>query len=225
MFSGKSTMVSAVRKPLLEQLAKAVEDGRSADVVSAIEHGLDVGYSAQELLYEGLIRGMTDIGIKFKNHEVFIPEVLIAARTLKKGQETLRSALIDEGVEPIGKAVVATVSGDLHDIGKNLVSMMLEGVGFRVIDLGVDVTAEAIGEAVKTHKPDVLALSVLLNTTLNQLMTVISYLEENSLRDHVIIMVGGAPVDEKFAQKIGADAYAKDAVSAAETAKKMIGKM
>jgi 5-methyltetrahydrofolate--homocysteine methyltransferase len=211
-----------VRKPLFDRLAKAVEGGKTADVVALIEQGLHAGYSAQEMLYDGLIRGMTDIGIRFKNHDVFVPEVLIAARTLKKGTDTLKSALIDEGVEPVGKAIVATVAGDLHDIGKNLVRMMLEGAGFRVIDLGVDVTAEAICEAVKAHEPDVLALSALLNTTLNQLMGVISYLEENGVRDRVIIMVGGAPVDEKFAKKIGADAYAPDAVTAAETARKLL---
>ena len=224
MLAKSPAIVNSVRKPLLEQIAKAVEEGRTADVVTFLGRGLDAGYSAEELLYSGLIKGMTDIGVKFKNHEVFVPEVLIAARTLKKGQETLRSALIDEGVEPIGKAVIATVSGDLHDIGKNLVTMMLEGVGFKVIDLGVDVTAESICEAVKTHKPDILALSVLLNTTLNQLISVISYLNENGVRDQVLILVGGAPVDEEFAKKIGADGYAADAVAAAETAKKMIGK-
>jgi 5-methyltetrahydrofolate--homocysteine methyltransferase len=210
--------------PLLDEVAKAVEAGKTAELVPLLERAMKAGYSAQDLLYGGLIRGMTDIGVRFKNHEVFVPEVLIAARALRKGQETLRSALINEGVEPVGKAVVATVAGDLHDIGKNLVCMMLEGAGFKVIDLGVDVAKEAIGEAVRAHEPEVLALSALLNTTLNQLMDVISYLEECGLRDQVTIMVGGAPVDEAFAVKIGADAYAGDAVAAAQTAKQMIGK-
>jgi 5-methyltetrahydrofolate--homocysteine methyltransferase len=218
----KPKIVHACAPLFLERLAKSVEQGKTQDAISLIEHGLGEGYSAHEMLNDGLIRGMSDIGVRFKIQDVFIPDVLIAARTLKKCTDVLKPTMIDEGVKPVGTAVVATVAGDLHDIGKNLVCMMFEGAGFHVIDLGVDVTAEAICEAVKAHKPDILALSALLNTTLNQLMAAINFLEKSGVRDQVIVMVGGAPVDESFAKKIGADAYSKDAVTAAEVAKNFL---
>jgi 5-methyltetrahydrofolate--homocysteine methyltransferase len=208
--------------PLFEELAQAVEDGKTADIAALIEQGVASGVSAHDMLYSGLIRGMENLGVKFKNHQVFVPDVLIAARTLKKGSDTLKHLLIDEKIEPIGTAVTATVKGDLHDIGKNLVRMMLEGVGFKVIDLGVDVSTEAIVHSIREHSPDILALSALLNTTLNQLTSVIRDVREAGLRDQVKIMVGGAPVDEEFAKRIEADAYADDAVGAAEVAKQLL---
>ncbi|MDR1027904.1 MAG: cobalamin-dependent protein [Clostridiales Family XIII bacterium] len=207
---------------LLEELAQAVEYGKTADVAALIERGVAEGVSAQDMLSNGLIRGMKGLGVKFKNHQVFVPEVLIAARTLKKGSETLKHLLIDEKIEPIGKAVTATVKGDLHDVGKNLVRIMLEGVGFKVIDLGVDVSTDAIIDSIRVHTPDVLALSALLNTTLNQLANVIRDVGDAGLRGQVKIMVGGAPVDEEFAKRIGADAYADNAVAAAEVAKQLL---
>jgi 5-methyltetrahydrofolate--homocysteine methyltransferase len=207
---------------LLDELAQAVECGRTTEVAELIEQGVAEGANAQDMLYNGLIRGMTDLGVKFKNHQAFVPDVLIAARALKKGSDTLKYLLIDEKIEPIGKAVVATVAGDLHDIGKNLVRMMLEGVGFKVIDLGVDVSTDVIINSIKTHEPDILALSALLTTTLNQLANVIHDVEAAGLRGRVKIMVGGSPVDEGFAKKIGADGYAGDAVSAAEMAKQLL---
>ena len=207
---------------ILVELAKAVETGRTHEVIALLSTGLSSGITAEELLHDGIIRGMLDVGVRFKNHEVVVPEVLIAARALKKGTEILRPALIDEGVKPIGSAVVATVAGDLHDIGKNLVCMMLEGVGFKVYDLGVDVSNETILEAIVKYEPDVLALSALLNTTLNQMRAAIQYVNDNGVRDKVKILVGGAPLDEAFAKKIGADAYANDAVSAAYAAKELL---
>ena len=204
------------------ELASAIENGKTHDVIALLAKGLSSGHTAEALYHDGMIKGMLDIGVRFQNHEVFVPEVLIAARALKKGMEILKPALIDEGVKPIGNAVIATVAGDLHDIGKNMVCMMLEGVGFKVYDLGVDVSNEAILEAVKKHQPDILALSALLNPTVNQVRSAIQYVENNGMRDKVRILVGGSPLDEAFAKKIGADAYAQDAVSAAEVAKELI---
>jgi 5-methyltetrahydrofolate--homocysteine methyltransferase len=208
---------------VLDELARVVEYGKTAYVAALIEQGVAEGVSAQDMLFNGLIRGMTGLGVKFKNHQVFVPEVLIAARTLKKGSDTLKRLLMDDAPEPIGKAITATVKGDLHDVGKNLVRMMLEGVGFKVIDLGVDVSTDVIIDSIRVHSPDVLALSALLNTTLNQLTSVIRGVEDAGLRDSVKIMVGGAPVDEEFARRIGADGYADDAVGAAEAAKQLLG--
>ncbi|MCL1895642.1 MAG: cobalamin-dependent protein [Clostridiales bacterium] len=207
---------------ILNSLAAAVEYGKTADVIALLEKGMAGGMAGYDLLHGGLIKGMTSLGVKFKNHLVFIPDVLVAARALKKGSDILRPVLIDEGVKPVGKALVATVAGDLHDIGKNLVCMMLEGAGLKVVDLGVDVSAETIIEEIKKQEPDILALSALLNTTLNQLANVIAEVDKAGLRGCVRIMVGGAPVDKAFAQKIGADAYAGNAVCAAETAKKLL---
>jgi len=210
---------------ILKELSASVENGKTQDVIALLAVGLSSGFTAEELLYDGMIRGMIDIGVRFKNHEVFVPEVLIAARSLKKGAEILRPALIGEGVKPIGSVVIATVAGDLHDIGKNLVCMMLEGVGFKVYDLGVDVSNDAILEAIKKYNPDILALSALLNTTLKQMRASIEYIKDNGFRDKIKILVGGAPLDEAFAMKIGADAYAKDAVSAADTAKELLHRL
>ena len=153
---------------------------------------------------------------------MFVPEVLIAARALNKGVELLKAKLIEEGVKPIGKVIIGTVKGDLHDIGKNLVKMMMEGAGFSVIDLGVDVSDESFVEAVKTHQPDILAMSALLTTTMNQMETVINALSSAGLRDKVKVMIGGAPITQSFCEQIGADAYTPDAASAAETAKTFV---
>ena len=215
-------MTRQSKQGLLKALSYAVECGKTASVISLLEDGMRDGISAFDLLHGGMIRGMTDLGIKFKNHQVFVPDVLVAARALKKGSEFLKPALIDEDVKPIGKAIVATVAGDLHDIGKNLVCMMLEGVGFKVIDLGVDVSGETILEEIVKQEADILALSALLNTTLNQLANTIMVIEAAGLRGHIRIMVGGAPVDAEFALKIGADAYADNAILAADAAKTLL---
>ena len=187
-----------------------------------MQDALDSGATAQQILDEGLLKGMSILGVKFKNNEVFVPEVLIAARALNRGTELLKPRLVEEGVEPIGRVVIGTVKGDLHDIGKNLVKMMLEGAGFAVIDLGVDVSEEKFIEAVKEHKPQILALSALLTTTMNNQQTVIEALKAADLRDKVKVMVGGAPVTQSFCDLIGADAYAPDAASAAEVAKSFV---
>jgi len=207
---------------LLEQLSLAVQNGKAKDVAALVEQGLAEGETAQSLL-GGLLDGMGVVGEKFKNNEVFVPEVLIAARALSRGTALLKTQLVEEGVEPIGTAVIGTVQGDQHDIGKNLVKMMLEGSGFAVVDLGVDVSPEAFVEAVKEHKPQILGMSSLLTTTMGSQKDVIEALKAAGLREQVKIMVGGAPVTQAFCDEIGADAYTADAASAADAAKAFVG--
>ncbi len=202
----------------LENLSEAVQKGRTKDVLALIEAGLEEGLGAQQLLDDGLLRGMALLGVRFKANEVFVPEVLIAARALNKGTELLKPRLIEAGVEAKGRAVIGTVKGDLHDIGKNLVKLMLEGAGFEVVDLGVDVSEDTFVSAVQEHHPDVLLLSALLTTTMHEQGSVVASMVSAGLRDKVKIMVGGAPITESFCAEIGADAYAPDAASAAEVA-------
>lgn len=203
---------------ILEDLSTAIQEGRAKDVLALIQSGLDEGLSAQRLLDDGLLSGMSLLGARFKNNEVFVPEVLIAARALNRGTEMLKPRLIEAGVEPKGKAVIGTVKGDLHDIGKNIVKMMLEGTGFAVVDLGVDVTDERFVEALRENTPDILCLSALLTTTMEQQRLVVKAVTDAGLRDRVKILVGGAPVTPGFCNEIGADGYAPDAASAAELA-------
>ena len=206
---------------LKEQLSLAVQNGKAKDTVALVEQGLAAGETAQTLL-EGLLDGMGVIGEKFKNNEVFVPEVLIAARALSRGTALLKAKLVEEGVEPLGTAVVGTVQGDQHDIGKNLVKMMLEGAGFAVIDLGVDVSPEAFVAAVQAHKPQILGMSSLLTTTMGSQKDVVAALEAAGLREQVKVMVGGAPVTQAFCDEIGADGYTADAASAADMAKAFV---
>ena len=207
---------------LLENISAALQAGKAKDVAQLVQEAMDTGVPAQEILDNGLLAGMSIIGTKFKNNEVYVPEVLIAARALNKGTELLKPKLLEEGVEPVGKAIICTVKGDLHDIGKNLVKMMLEGAGFEVVDLGVDVSDDKIVEAVKEHNPQVVCLSALLTTTMNQCQTVVEALKAAGIRDNVKVMVGGAPVTQAFADQIGADAYTADAASAAEVARSFV---
>ena len=207
---------------ILNELSSAVQRGKSKEVVRLVQEALDQDVSAQQILDEGLLLGMGEIGAKFKNNEVFVPEVLVAARAMNKGTELLKEKLASEGVEALGTVVIATVEGDLHDIGKNLVRMMMEGAGFTVIDLGTDVSDEKIVEAVKEHNPDILALSALLTTTMEQQGSVVKSVQDAGLRDNVKIMVGGAPITQNFCDQIGADYYTSDAASAAELAKSIV---
>ena len=207
---------------VIDSISEALQKGKAKDVVVLIEQALNEGISAKDILDNGLLHGMSLLGVRFKNNEVFVPEVLIAARALNKGTEALKPRLIEAGVKPIGKVVLCTVKGDLHDIGKNLVRMMLEGAGFEVIDLGVDVDENKIVEAVKQHQPQILCLSALLTTTMSQQGVVIEALKTSGLRDKVKVMVGGAPVTQSFCESIHADAYSQDAASAAETAKAFV---
>jgi 5-methyltetrahydrofolate--homocysteine methyltransferase len=207
---------------IIDNISEALQKGKAKDVVALIEEALNSGIPAQEILDNGLLHGMSLLGARFKNNEVFVPEVLIAARALNKGTEALKPRLIEAGIKPIGKVIICTVKGDLHDIGKNLVRMMLEGAGFEVIDLGVDVDENKIVEAVKEHQPQVLCLSALLTTTMTQQGVVIEAIKTAGLRDKVKIMVGGAPVTQSFCESIHADAYSQDAASAAEAAKAFV---
>jgi len=174
------------------------------------------------VLNEGLIKGMNVVGERFKNNEFYVPEVLIAARAMHAGMDILKPALADSGVQPIGKILLGTVKGDLHDIGKNLVAMMLEGAGFEVVDLGIDVPPEKFVEAVK-EGGDVIAMSALLTTTMTAMKTTLEALEEAGVRDKIKAIIGGAPVTQNYADEIGADGYARDAASAADKAKEVMG--
>jgi 5-methyltetrahydrofolate--homocysteine methyltransferase len=206
----------------LENISLSLQKGKAKDVKVLVQEALDNNVTPKTILNEGLIKGMGIIGTKFKNNEVFVPEVLVAARAMNAGLEILRPVLVQEGVKPIGKALICTVQGDLHDIGKNLVKIMLEGQGFDCVDLGVDVSADTIVSAIKEHNPNVLCLSALLTTTMDYQKIIIEAIEEAGLRDKVKILVGGAPVTDSFAQKIGADGYSADAASASELAVKII---
>ena len=201
---------------ILVNISEELQKGKAKVVSQLVAEALESGIAPNDILTEGFIAGMNVVGVKFRNNEVFVPEVLVAARAMNAGLKVLRPALVSEGIEPIGKVVICTVKGDMHDIGKNLVKMMIEGKGAECIDLGVDVSAEAIVEAVRETGAQVVCLSALLTTTMNGQKEVIDALKEAGLRDKVMVMVGGAPVTEQFAKEIGADCYTDDAASAAD---------
>ncbi len=202
-------------------ISGAVQTGRPEYVAALVSQALDIGMSAEQIL-DSLLDGMGWLGVKFRRNEVYVPEVLVAARALNRGMELLRPSLVLEGVKPVGRAVLATVQGDMHDVGKNLVRMMMEGRGFEVIDLGVNVSAAAVVEAVRIHRPQILALSALLTSTMDQQRVVIEALMDAGLRDTVKVLVGGAPITQAFCELIGADGYAPDAAGAAELAKQLV---
>ena len=203
---------------VLIEISELVQKGKAKDVKVLVANALEEGISAKEILNDALIAGMMIVGEKFKAGEVYVPEVLISARAMNQGVNILKPYLTKEGVESVGKAVICTVKGDLHDIGKNLVKMMLEGVGIECIDLGVDASEEKVVEAVKESGAQIVCLSSLLTTTMDYQKDVIDALTVAGLRDKVKVMVGGAPLDAKFAEGIGADAYTRDAAEAAEVA-------
>ncbi len=203
---------------VVSEICEFVQKGRAKNVKELVAQALEDNISAKEILDNGLIAGMMAIGEKFKKNEVYVPEVLIAARAMNMGVAILKPHLTQEGVEPIGKAVICTVKGDLHDIGKNLVKMMLEGVGIECIDLGTDVSAEQVVNAVKENDAQIVALSSLLTTTMEYHKDVVDALTDAGLRDKVKVMIGGAPVSEEFAKQVGADGYSPDAATAADLA-------
>lgn len=207
---------------ILQQIASNLYNGEQEPVAQLVQQGLDQGMTPAELLNGGLIAGMDEVGKDFKAGELFVPEVLIAARAMQAGMNILRPLLAESDVPTAGKYVIGTVRGDLHDIGKNLVRMMLEGAGFETIDLGTDVAPEDFVTAVREHQPQLLGMSALLTTTMVNMKSTVEALEEAGLRDAVKIMVGGAPVTVAFAQEIGADAYAPDAASAVDTARDLV---
>ena len=203
---------------VINEISALVQKGDRRGVKASVETALSEGFTAKEILDDGLIGGMMVIGEKFKRDEVYVPEVLIAARAMNMGVNVLKPYLTREGVEPVGKAVICTVQGDLHDIGKNLVKMMLEGVGIECIDLGTDISAEQVVEAVKESGAEIVALSSLLTTTMEYHKDIVDALKEAGLRDSVKVMIGGAPVNAEFAEQVGADGYAPDAATAADLA-------
>lgn len=206
----------------LENVSEALQKGDAEKVRELVIQALEEKITPKEILEEGLIKGMNIIGVKFKNNEVYVPEVLIAARAMHAGMDVLKPKLVETGVKNIGKVAIGTVKGDLHDIGKNLVKMMLEGAGFEVVDLGTDVSVEKFVEAVKEHQPNIIGMSALLTTTMVNMPEVIKALESAGLRDKVKIMIGGAPVTQNYAEQIGADSYSPDAATAVEDARTFI---
>ncbi|OHE66653.1 MAG: 5-methyltetrahydrofolate--homocysteine methyltransferase [Treponema sp. GWB1_62_6] len=199
-------------------VSENLQKGRAKDVEALVAQALSENIGARDILEKGLMAGMSIVGVRFKNNEVFVPEVLIAARAMNAGMRVLKPALVSAGVEARGTVVLGTVKGDLHDIGKNLVGMMMEGAGLRVVDLGTDVAAERFVEAAKAEKANVIACSALLTTTMTQMKNVVQAAEAAGIRGSVKIMVGGAPVTDSFCASIGADKYSADAATAAEVA-------
>ena len=206
----------------LKAIAENLINGKAPAVEEGVRQAMDEGVGVRDILHEGLIAGMNVVGQKFKNNEFYIPEVLIAARAMKAGMALVRPVLIEEKVEPFGTAAIGTVKGDLHDIGKNLVSMMLEGAGFEVVDCGIDVPPEKFLEAVKEKGVQIVCMSALLTTTMPSMKTTVEAFKEAGVADKVRIMIGGAPVTQSYADQIGADGYAPDAASAADRAKELI---
>ena len=203
---------------LVEQMHDDLYDGLAQEIVIGTNILLGRGWDPQAVLNDALVEGMRIVGIDFRDGILFVPEVLLAANAMKAGMEILRPLLAETGAETIGKVVIGTVKGDIHDIGKNLVAMMLEGAGFEVINLGINTDAEKFIAALEEHKPDILGMSALLTTTMPYMKVVIDTLKERGMRDDYIVMVGGAPLNEEFGRAIGADAYCRDAAVAAETA-------
>jgi 5-methyltetrahydrofolate--homocysteine methyltransferase len=206
----------------IQAVYQAVMSGAMADTSPRVQDAIDAGVPADIILKEGLIAPMGEIGKLFEAGEVYVPEMLISAKSMKFGLELLRPHLVAADVKPLGRVVIGTVQGDLHDIGKNLVGMMMEGAGFEVIDLGVDVKPDQLVEAVKQHKPDIVALSALLTTTMGNMKTSINLLRDAGVRDNLKVLIGGAPVTQEYADEIGADGFKADASQAASLAKSLV---
>ncbi len=206
----------------IQEISEFLQKGRAKNVKALVEQALAENLDPKEILNDGLLSGMMIIGEKFKNNEVFVPEVLVAARAMNAGLTILEPKLIEVGNEPIGKVIIGTVKGDLHDIGKNLVAMMLKGAGLEIYDIGVDVEPQAFIDKAEEVGADVICMSALLTTTMPNIEATINLMKEQGVRDKYIVMVGGAPVNQNFADQVGADYYTADAATCAETAKKAI---
>ena len=204
---------------IINEISEKLQAGKTKDIKALIPQALEAGVTAKEILEDGLLAGMNIVGAKFKNNEIFVPEVLISARAMKAGTDILKPYLVSANVQAAGKVVLGTVKGDLHDIGKNLVKMMLEGKGLEVIDLGVDVDPQAFVDAAKEHEAGVICCSALLTTTMGEMRNVVELSKEAGIRDNVKIMIGGAPITDEYCREIGADAYTSDAASCAEVAR------
>lgn len=202
----------------IQEIDQLIQQGRGKKVCETIQAAMNEGISAADILREGMLPAMSAIGEKFKNNEVFVPEVLVAARAMNMGMALLKPYMADCGIEPAGTAVIGTVRGDMHDIGKNLVKMMIEGKGLRVVDLGVDVSPEKFLEAAEENHADIICCSALLTTTMGEIKNILAYLEERNVRGKYKVMIGGAPVSQSYCDAIGADYYTPDAASAADVA-------
>jgi len=215
-------LASLSDEDLTAQMHDDLYDGLGEEIGQGTDILLSRGWSPKKVLDDALVAGMKVVGEDFRDGILFVPEVLLAANAMKVGMAILRPLLAETGAEPIGKVVIGTVKGDIHDIGKNLVAMMLEGAGFEVINLGINTDVEEFLGALDEHKPDILGMSALLTTTMPYMKVVIDTLVEKSLRDDYVVMVGGAPLNEEFGEAIGADAYCRDAAVAADTASRLV---
>ena len=207
---------------LVEQMYDDLYDGLAEEIDEGTRILLDRGWEATRVLEEALVGGMAIVGVDFRDGILFVPEVLMAANAMKAGMAILKPILSETGVKPIGRMVIGTVKGDIHDIGKNLVGMMMEGAGFEVIDLGINVEADTYIDAMAEHEANILGMSALLTTTMPYMKVVIDTMKEKGVRDDYIVLVGGAPLNEEFGEAIGADAYCRDAATAVETAKELL---
>jgi 5-methyltetrahydrofolate--homocysteine methyltransferase len=207
---------------LVEQMHDDLYDGLAEEVAEGTQILLDRGWSATKVLEEALVGGMTIVGVDFRDGILFVPEVLMSANSMKAGMALLKPILSKTGARPTGTMVVGTVKGDIHDIGKNLVGMMMEGAGFEVIDLGINVEAATYIDAIEEHKANILGMSALLTTTMPYMKVVIDAMKEKGIRDDYIVLVGGAPLNDEFGEAIGADAYCRDAATAVEVAKELL---
>lgn len=206
----------------LNAIFDAILDGDAAAVETLTRQALDAGQSADSILREALIPAMNEVGDLYEEGEYFVPEMLVAARAMKAGLAVIKPLLVEGAVEPLGKVAIGTVKGDMHDVGKNLVSMMLEGAGFEIVDLGIDVGADAFVDAVREHGAEIVAMSALLTTTMTNMRATVEALEAAGLREQVRVIIGGAPVSDEYARQIGADGYAADAGQAVKLAKSLV---
>ena len=207
---------------LVQQMHEDLYDGMKAEIEQAVHILLGRKWTPYDILTKCLVEGMRIVGVDFRDGILFVPEVLMAANAMKAGMAILRPLLVETGAPKIGTMVIGTVKGDIHDIGKNLVCMMMEGAGFEVVDLGINTSVEVFLDALEAHRPDILGMSALLTTTMPYMKTVIDALKTKGIRHDVIVLVGGAPVNEQFAESIGADAYCRDAAVTVETAKRLV---
>ena len=221
---GELDLNSLNDEELVQQVHDDLYDGLKEEVEAAVHILLGRGWAPYKVLTEALVEGMRIVGIDFRDGILFVPEVLLAANSMKAGMSILRPLLIATGAPRQGKMVIGTVKGDIHDIGKNLVGMMMEGAGFEVIDLGINNPVEKYMAAIEEHQPDILGMSALLTTTMPYMKVVIDTLKEKGMRDDYVVLVGGAPLNEEFAKAIGADAYCRDAAVAVETAKSFMSR-
>ena len=207
---------------LVEQIFDDLYDGLADEIAEATQILLDRGWEAKKVLDEALVEGMNIVGVDFRDGILFVPEVLLSANSMKAGMKILKPILSAAGAKPVGKMVIGTVKGDIHDIGKNLVGMMMEGAGFEVIDIGVNTDVDKYIATLEAERPDILGMSALLTTTMPYMKVVIDSMKEKGIRDDYIVMVGGAPLNEEFCQAVGADAYCRDAATAVEVAKELV---